>query len=111
MPRLAPDCGRPSPILRKASVPVVDTAVCNGPDSYNGQIKEHMICAGHKEGGIDSCQGDSGGPLVLNGADGAVLVGVVSWGKGCAQKLKYGVYTRVAENRNWINRVVAANRN
>ena len=101
--------GRPSPILRVASVPVVDQAVCNAPDSYNGKIKVQMLCAGHKEGGIDSCQGDSGGPLVLRDNDGAVLVGVVSWGIGCARKLKYGVYSRVANYRTWISGIIVAN--
>ena len=101
--------GQTSDVLRKANVPYVENAVCNAPASYDGRIKEHMLCAGHKEGGIDSCQGDSGGPLVLNSSDGPVLVGVVSWGWGCAQKLNYGVYTRVADYRPWINRVLAAN--
>jgi secreted trypsin-like serine protease len=98
-------------VLRKAAVPVVDTRVCNEPASYNGAIREHMLCAGHKQGGTDSCQGDSGGPLVLRGSDGPVLVGVVSWGVGCARKLKYGVYTRVADYRRWINGIIAAHRN
>ena len=43
--------------------------------------------------------------------DGPVLVGVVSFGDGCARKLKYGIYTRVSAYRDWIDRVIAANRN
>jgi trypsin len=97
--------------LLKGSVPYVENATCNEPSSYNGAIKPGMMCAGYREGGIDSCQGDSGGPLVWRSPDGPVLVGVVSFGEGCARKLKYGVYTRVSEYRPWINRVMAANRN
>jgi secreted trypsin-like serine protease len=69
-----------------------------------------MMCAGRREGGVDSCQGDSGGPLVWKTPDGPVLVGIVSFGDGCARKLKYGVYTRLANYRDWIQRVMAANK-
>ncbi len=103
--------GQRSPILMKAAVPVIDNAVCNEPQSYNGLVKEHLMCAGHKDGGIDSCQGDSGGPLVLRSWTGSTLVGVVSWGVGCARKLKYGVYTRVADYRDWVGGAIASGGN
>lgn len=101
----------PSRPLLKASVPYVDNTVCNDATAYNGRIKPGMICAGYREGGIDACQGDSGGPLVWRTSDGPVLVGVVSFGEGCARKLKYGTYTRVSAYRDWINRIVDSDRN
>jgi len=102
--------GSGSSVLMKASVPLVDTATCNAQDSYAGKVKGSMMCAGAKDGGIDSCQGDSGGPLVWRTSEGPVLVGVVSHGEGCARKLKYGVYTRVSAYRDWIDRVLASDR-
>jgi secreted trypsin-like serine protease len=97
--------------LLKALVPYVDPATCNAPESYGGAVHTGMMCAGHREGGIDSCQGDSGGPLVWYTSNGPVLVGVVSFGWGCARKLKYGVYTRVSAYRDWIAQAIASDPN
>jgi len=97
--------------LQLAQVPLVDNATCNAKDAYNGAIKPGMMCAGYRAGGIDACQGDSGGPLVLRGNDGPILVGVVSWGEGCARKLRYGVYTRVDVYSDWIANTILANQN
>jgi trypsin len=103
--------GATSKVLIKAIVPLVTTSDCNSPSAYNGRIKNGMLCAGHKDGAIDSCQGDSGGPLVWRTPDGPVLVGVVSWGDGCARKLKYGIYTQVSAYSDWIDKTIAADRN
>jgi secreted trypsin-like serine protease len=103
--------GEGSNVLLKATVPLTDTAVCNKSAAPGSRVSPTMICAGYKEGGVDSCQGDSGGPLVWRTPDGPVLVGVVSFGEGCAQKLKYGVYTRVTAHLDWIDRMTKANGN
>ncbi len=83
-----------------AFVDVVDRAKCN--ESYGGGVTEQMFCAGL--GYADSCQGDSGGPAVGFGTEGERrLVGVTSWGAGCAQKRYPGVYVNVIKYRDWIN--------
>ena len=97
--------------MRKTTVPYIDNAKCNDQDSYGGKIRSRMMCAGYQKGGKDSCQGDSGGPLVWHSPNGAILVGVVSFGEGCAKENKPGVYTRVSVYREWISRTIAANRN
>lgn len=59
-----------------------------------------MFCAGVPEGGIDACQGDSGGPI-RDDATGDV-VGVVSWGQGCARPDFPGVYSNVGALSSFI---------
>jgi len=92
--------GEVSDQLRKVRVPIVTRADCNRPQSYGGSITENMICAGVKD--KDSCQGDSGGPLMAPLATPA-LAGLVSWGEGCAEKDKPGVYTRITNYATWIH--------
>ena len=52
----------------------------------------------------DTCQGDSGGPLMQWCSQKKVweLIGITSHGRGCAQRLYAGVYTRVAAYLDWI---------
>jgi trypsin len=96
--------------LRMAHVKYIDHRTCNAADAYAGSITSAMMCAGFEEGAIDTCQGDSGGPLVLR-ADMSMLVGVVSFGDGCARPHKYGVYTRVSSYRDWITRILSSDSN
>jgi secreted trypsin-like serine protease len=102
------DGGSNSDHLLKGTVPYVDTLECNDPAVYAGRIKPSMMCAGRREGGTDACQGDSGGPLVWRSPDGPLLVGIVSFGEGCARQLRYGVYTRVQAYRDWIRTTLRA---
>ena len=65
------------------------------------------MCAGAGKGEIDSCAGDSGGPLACKDEGGVwYVVGVTSWGVGCARKGLYGVYADVRAMRSWIDQVV-----
>ncbi|XP_078662748.1 transmembrane protease serine 3-like [Branchiostoma floridae x Branchiostoma belcheri] len=103
--------GRMSEVLQEARVPIIDNGVCNGPTSYAGGITDVMLCAGYLAGGVDACQGDSGGPLVCQNSQGRwSLVGVTSWGYGCASENYPGVYARVQSFLPWIADKMAANR-
>jgi trypsin len=85
--------------LRAASVPIVSDSTCGSMLVYGTDFDpQTMVCAGFMSGGVDTCQGDSGGPLEapLEGG-GYRLVGITSWGFGCAEPNAPGVYTRVAD--------------
>ena len=87
--------------LQAVDVPIVDNETC--ADRYGGSITDGQVCAGYRQGTMDSCQGDSGGPLVVpGGPTGWTQIGVVSWGAGCARPGAYGVYTRVSSYIGWI---------
>jgi secreted trypsin-like serine protease len=87
---------------QKAVVPVGQQTTCRSQYGQNA-ILDSMICAGYSEGGIDTCQGDSGGPMFQYGNDGHYyVVGIVSWGSGCASPNFMGVYTRVSSFVDWL---------
>ncbi|CAB1328553.1 unnamed protein product [Coregonus sp. 'balchen'] len=88
--------------LLSARVPLISAKACSAPGVYQGYISPGMICAGYLEGGTDSCQGDSGGPLACEDSVWK-LVGATSWGQGCADRNKPGVYTRVTQSLKWIH--------
>ncbi|XP_069004206.1 transmembrane protease serine 13a [Embiotoca jacksoni] len=94
--------GTVSKDLMEVTVDIFDTRVCNDRRVYGGAVTKNMVCAGKLEGGKDSCQGDSGGPLVCKGDSLWYLVGITSWGAGCGEKNKPGVYTKVSSVLPWI---------
>lgn len=95
--------------LRQVDVKIVSFDDCTDEVSYPGRISPSMVCAG--TGGKDSCQGDSGGPMTAVGGGTRYLAGIVSWGDGCGQPGKYGVYTRAAMFEAWVKKCTGANPN
>jgi len=99
--------------LMEVEVFVISNDDCDASESheegweydYNDQITDNMLCAEHKHE-RDACQGDSGGPLVVRSDSGDNLVGVVSWGIGCAHDDFPGVYGRVSAQYDWIKQNV-----
>lgn len=99
-------------------------AACARIDGYAGVDQTIQLCAGSATIGADTaaaavhrlslpvawlnhsirdaCNGDSGGPMtrLLNGR--RILVGIVSWGTGCAMPGVPGIYTRVSAYLHWI---------
>ena len=84
--------------LHWTRVQFVSTFACQSQLIH--RITAGMVCAFSQ--GTDSCSGDSGGPLWIEQPSGRpLLVGVVSWGIGCARSSP-GIYARVSHFRTWI---------
>uniref|UniRef100_A0A1B0AYX9 Peptidase S1 domain-containing protein n=1 Tax=Glossina palpalis gambiensis TaxID=67801 RepID=A0A1B0AYX9_9MUSC len=87
---------RPSE-LRAIHVNIVSRVKCSSSRYGHGlYVKPSMICT--YASGKDHCYGDSGSPLVSGG----LMVGIVSWGYGCALPDYPGVYADIADLREWI---------
>ncbi|XP_072949817.1 transmembrane protease serine 9-like [Epargyreus clarus] len=97
--------GKVSCTLQEVEVPVLSNEECRKTKYTASMITDNMMCAGYpKTGQKDSCQGDSGGPLIVERKHDKryELIGVVSWGNGCARPGYPGVYTRVTNYLAWI---------
>lgn len=70
--------------LNEVELDYVDNDTCDEGHGGNGDVTDDMMCAAGDS--KDSCIGDSGGPLFVRGDKVAEdrLVGLVSWGRGCA---------------------------
>ncbi|XP_025112845.1 trypsin alpha-3-like [Pomacea canaliculata] len=100
--------GSSSSLLQVASKPVVSDTTCR--TAYGSSFDANsMVCAGvYPTGGIDACQGDSGGPLVAERNGELQLIGIVSWGYGCARPYYPGVYSDVLRLKTWLNSKINA---
>ncbi|KAM9801610.1 transmembrane protease serine 13a [Neosynchiropus ocellatus] len=88
--------------LMEVSVEIIASSVCNSRQVYGNAVSRNMLCAGDLNGGKDSCQGDSGGPLVCQKEGRWYLAGLTSWGSGCGEVNKPGVYTDVKSVLPWV---------
>jgi len=91
-------------LLHKIDLPVVTNKVCQQSSVFN--ISPSMICAGGNPG-ADTCYGDSGGPLLDKQS--RKIIGITSFGEGCAIEGKFGVYTRVSLFKKAINELMNGN--
>ena len=95
--------------LNNVKLTIYPFSVCDSVTGADGNYLS-QICAGELAGGKDTCQGDSGGPLFvkdnLNSTFNYVLAGVTSYGIGCAQPNKPGIYTRVSYHIPWIEQYI-----
>ncbi|XP_015172523.1 PREDICTED: transmembrane protease serine 9-like [Polistes dominula] len=95
--------GKPSCLLKEVEVPVMSLEDCRNTSYSPRMISDNMLCAGYPDGKKDSCQGDSGGPLITEREDKRYeIIGIISWGNGCARPGYPGVYTRVTKYLDWI---------
>ncbi|NXC01865.1 PRS56 protease, partial [Orthonyx spaldingii] len=95
--------GPAADVVMEAQVPLLSQETCRGALGKD-LLTSAMFCAGYLSGGIDSCQGDSGGPLACQdpASHRFVLYGITSWGDGCGERGKPGVYTRVTAFTDWL---------
>merc|ERR1711990_478732 len=82
------------------------TRVLRTPSDPSGTAKSNIkMCAWAKD--TDTCQGDSGGPLTVPENGKYTLVGVVSYGWGCASSTP-GIYARVQGFLPWIKNLISS---
>ena len=97
-----------SDILREAPVPLVRRNRCKAAFDY--EITSNQMCAGYRYGGVDTCAGDSGGPLMCEitkqGVSRWYVYGVTSFGEGCGDRGKYGIYTITSNFHDWIKDII-----
>lgn len=100
----------PSLELRETLLPTMPRSECQAQiklKSANDTAIVHgnELCALDELSAVrrDACQGDSGGPLVaFDRFNRPYVIGITSWGIGCAQPNSPGIYTRVSSHATWM---------
>ena len=79
----------------QATLNSITNAACTSASAvFAALVRDTNLCAYYPA--RDTCVGDSGGPLYSVASGSPVVYGITSWGIGCAQPDKPGVYTRVS---------------
>ena len=103
--------GPKSTLMKELHLPIADHDKCIESTSpqYMKDVTEYTVCAGDGTGTNDPCNGDSGGPLFCrrHSDDRYVVVGIVSWGEGCGQPRKYGIFAHLLKLVNWVHKQMA----
>lgn len=102
--------GPPSKILQQVTLQTVEQTTCA---RVNAKFNvRYELCAGTPglTGAKDACAGDSGGPLIVardpDDESTQVLVGVTSYGTGCARAQRAGVWVRTSAILDWLANIV-----
>lgn len=95
--------GKYSTELLQVDLDTADMNVCD--EYYTDQYfsSDYQLCIGgdtHHDIGQDACQGDSGGPLFIYNTD--IVVGIVSFGDGCAKRGIPSVNAKMSYYHHWI---------
>ncbi|CAO1420929.1 unnamed protein product [Diamesa serratosioi] len=98
--------------LLKIDVPIQNIKRCE--EVYSGYVSLHTsqhLCAGNLNGKGGTCVGDSGGGMQckLKKSGPWILVGITSFGSGCAKEGYPDVFTNVAYYKSWIDNVIENN--
>lgn len=109
--------GTSSNVLQELQIPIYENQVCRQLYQQqnrvftDNQFDKAVVCAGVLSGGKDTCQGDSGGPLMMpepySNNIRFYLIGVVSYGIGCARPNIPGVYSSTQYFMDWIEEKIA----
>jgi len=97
------ESGKRYHFIQEFGLNVMDLDTCKEIYNYsNQQVKDYMFCLGGDEVQSGCCHGDSGGPAVFD----KKIIGVISFGKDCANKRSPTVVSRVDLEREWIEDIM-----
>ncbi|RZC42339.1 Trypsin domain containing protein [Asbolus verrucosus] len=85
--------------LKCVDLRIVDSATCAKTFSFS-TVDDTLVCTQESREGKDACYGDSGGPLLCRNN---TIIGIISFGRGCALANVSATHTRVESFLDFIN--------